>query len=323
MAPWIPAALAFIAVVFGTLSLALLWEALKDWLRRRRTRRHLEEIVENRPAIGEGAKGLLRDESSSGFLGRVAEVLPGAHTIESLLRQGRVDLTVESFVILVVAVAAGAAAASYLLVQSVLLSAFVAMLGAWAPYLWVSRRRTKRLRAFEEQFPEAIELLTRAIRAGHPVSAGIRMVAEEAPEAVAEEFRQLFEEQRFGLPFEDALLSLVDRLDSVDVRIFATALLIQRDVGGNLAEILDNLAETIRGRFYIRRQLRVYTAQGRLSGWILGLLPVFVAGVIFLIQRDYMMTLFGNLGGLAMLGAALTLQLLGVLWIRRIINIDI
>lgn len=179
------------------------------------------------------------------------------------------------------------------------------------------------MRRFEEQFPESIELLTRAIRAGHPISAGIRMVSEEGPEVVADEFRQLFEEQRFGLPFEDALLNLVDRLDTVDVRIFVTALLIQREVGGNLAEILDNLAHTIRGRFYIQRQLRVYTAQGRLSGWVLGLLPIFVAGVIFIIQPAYMMILFGNLGGLALLGSAAVLQLLGVLWIRSIINIDI
>ena len=323
MAPWLPAALVFVSAVFGTLSLALLWEALRDWNRRRTARRHMEAMLENK-ALSSETSELIRDEAAGvGPLGRLAHFLPGTRTVEELLQQGRVSLTVESFVVLVFAMALGAAAAVFLLTSSMLLATLAAVFGAWLPYAWVSRRRTRRLRRFEEQFPESIELLTRAIRAGHPISAGIRMVSEEGPDVVAEEFRQLFEEQRFGLPFEDALMNLVDRINSVDVRIFVTALLIQREVGGNLAEILDNLATTIRGRFYIQRQLRVYTAQGRLSGWVLGLLPIFVAGVIFIIQPTYMMVLFGNLGGLALLGSAVVLQLLGVLWIRSIINIDI
>ena len=140
---------------------------------------------------------------------------------------------------------------------------------------------------------------------------------------VAEEFRQTFEEQRFGLPFNDALLGLVDRVNLVDVRIFTIAVLIQREVGGNLAEILDNLAETIRGRFYIRRQLRVYTAQGRMSGYALAALPIVVGTAAFLIDREYFSLLFTTAAGRLAIFIAIVLQIMGVFWIRKIIDIYI
>ena len=139
---------------------------------------------------------------------------------------------------------------------------------------------------------------------------------------VAKEFRQTSEEQRFGLPFEEALLGLVDRTDMVDVRIFVIAVLVQREVGGNLAEILENLATTIRRRFYLRRQLRVYTAQGRMTGYALAGMPVAVGTIIFFLQPDYVGTLFSGLLGWTMVITALVLQGLGALWIKKIITID-
>jgi hypothetical protein len=169
----------------------------------------------------------------------------------------------------------------------------------------------------------AILVLTRAIRAGHPLTSGIQMVGAEGPLGVADEFRQMFEEHRFGIPFEDALLGFVDRLNSVDVRIFAIAILVQREVGGNLAEILDNLANTIRERFYIRRQLRVYTAQGRLSGYVLAALPIVVGVAMFLLQPEYLMLLFTTFVGWLLVAIAIVLQVFGYLWIRKIVNIDI
>jgi tight adherence protein B len=176
---------------------------------------------------------------------------------------------------------------------------------------------------FEEQLPEAIDLLGRAIRAGHPLSSGLDMVARETAKPVAEEFQRTFEEQRFGLPLEDSLLAMADRVTLVDVRILVTAILIQRNVGGNLAEILDNIAYTIRERFKIRRQLRVYTAQGRMAGYVLAVLPITVGTIIFFLNPDYMMTLFRDpIGKLAVYSAAI-LQTSGYLWIRKIVNIEI
>lgn len=323
---WFPALMVASATIFGVLTVVLLWEVARDWMRRLRARRQLRNLT-GTSAKNSGiaaAASLLRERGVRGGLGRrVADALPGIGTAERLLRQARIEMGVESFLAMTVACALGIGAAVLLLTGSVIFTAMAAAIGAFLPYAWLARRRAQRVRDFEEQLPEAIDLLTRAIRAGHPISSGIRMVGEDASPVVAEEFRITFEEQRFGLPFEDALANLVHRNDLVDVRIFATALLVQRDVGGNLAEILENLATTIRGRFYIRRQLRVYTAQGRMTGWVLGLLPIAVGTLIWFIEPEYMNLLLQGLGGRAVLGAAAFLQLIGVFWIRRVIAIEI
>jgi tight adherence protein B len=149
------------------------------------------------------------------------------------------------------------------------------------------------------------------------------MVAEEATEPIAGEFQRTHEEHRFGLPFEDALLAMADRIQIVDVRILVTAILIQREVGGNLAEILDNLASVIRARFTIRRQLRVYTAQGRFSGYVLGILPIAVGAAIYSLNPPYIQLLFTDPLGKLLVIVAVVFQIIGFLWIRKIVNIEI
>jgi tight adherence protein B len=204
-----------------------------------------------------------------------------------------------------------------------LFALIAAIVGGLLPLLYLKQRRRRRISMFEEQFPEGIDLMGRAIRAGHPLSAGIRMVSEETKDPIASEFRQIFEEQRFGLPFEEALLGLADRNELADVRIFVTALLVQREVGGNLAEILDKISQTIRARFTIRRQLRVYTAQGRLSGYVLGAMPIVVGLAIYGLNPDYIGLMFEESLGRFLLLAAVTMQVIGYLWIRHIVNIEI
>lgn len=321
---WFPAMMVFSTVVFGTIALALFWEATRDWVRRRRTARRLKSMLRPEEARSAAALEILREgDESEGLLSSFVRSLPGVEAASALMRQSRLGWGVETFVLMTAGFAAAIGLSVLLVTGSLLFASLGVFCGAWLPYLYARRRRAKLLTAFEEQLPEAIDLLTRAIRAGHPLSSGMRMVAEEGPAVVAEEFGQTFEEQRFGLPFNDALLGMVDRIDLVDVRIFVIAVLIQREVGGNLAEILENLAQTIRGRFYIRRQLRVYTAQGRMSGWILTLLPVGVGSVIFMLQPDYVMTLFTTTLGIFLVVTAVVLQILGGLWIRRIVNIEI
>ena len=323
---WFPALMVATATIFGVLALVLLWEMLRDWIQRVRARRQLRSLSdEGETRRISDAASLLRERigGDRGLVRRIAGLLPGVETAERLLRQARVTMGVESFVLLSGATAFALGAAVLVATNSLLFSALGAAAGVLLPYGWLAHRRLVRVRDFEEQFPEAIELLTRAIRAGHPISSGMRMVAEDAAPVIAEEFRTTFEEQRFGLPFEDALSNLVNRNDFVDVRIFATALLVQRDVGGNLAEILENLASTIRQRFYIKRQLRVYTAQGRLTGWVLGLLPLVVGTLIWFIEPEYMNLLLDGTGGRAVLAFAGVMQIVGVLWIRRVIAIEI
>lgn len=199
----------------------------------------------------------------------------------------------------------------------------VAALGAALPYLWVRRKKTKRMEKFEEHFPESIDLLGRAIRAGHAFSTGLQMVAEESPEPIAGEFRRVFEEQKFGLSLEDSLMALADRIELLSMRILVTAILIQREVGGNLAEILDKISYTIRERFTIERQVRVYTAQGRFTGYLLACLPIAVGFLIYMLNSEYIMILFERPIGRMMIAVAAILQITGYFIIRKIINIEI
>ena len=155
-----------------------------------------------------------------------------------------------------------------------------------------SHMRTKRFQKFEEKFPEAIDTLARAVRAGHAFTTALEMIANEVSEPVAGEFRQLYEEQKFGLPVRDALLNLADRIPLVDVKFFVTAVMLQRETGGNLAEILDNLSYVIRERFKILRQVRVHTAQGRLTMVLLMALPPTIVLIMQLLNPGFIRPLF-------------------------------
>lgn len=321
---WIPAILVFVAAVSGTAALAMFAEVLRDWWRRRDVARRVKPVLSGEARRNQDLHDLLkREDDPGGVLEVVSRMVPGARGLEGLLEQSRLDWSAGTFLILMLGLGFAAGAAALLVTGSLFWSAVWSVAAAAMPYLYASRRRRRRFLQFEEEFPHAIDLLTRAIRAGHPLSSGLGMVGEEGPPEVSREFRRVFEEQRFGIPFDEALLGMVDRTDMMDVRIFAIAVMVQREVGGNLAEILDNLAHTIRRRFYLRRQLRVYTAQGRMTGYALAALPVVVGGGIFLLNREYALPLFTELVGQVLLAAAVVFQLIGVIWIRKIINIDI
>jgi tight adherence protein B len=191
------------------------------------------------------------------------------------------------------------------------------------PFAIVAYLREKRLRQFEERFPEALDLLGRAVRAGHAFTTGLEMIAKESPDPVASEFRTTFEEQNFGLPLRDALLNLTERVPSIDVRFFVTALLIQKETGGNLAEILDGLARVIRDRFRIYREVKVRTAQGRLTAGILIALPVFMMIVLTVLNPTYMKVMFEDPRGPVILTVAGAMQIVGSLLLWRIIHIEV
>ena len=161
-------------------------------------------------------------------------------------------------------------------------------IGFGLPFLVLKIKRTKRLRTFEEQFPEGLDLISRALKAGHAFATGLKMVADEMPEPVGPEFRKTFDEQNFGLPMKDALDNLSFRMPLLDVRFFATAVLIQRETGGNLSEILENLSHVVRERFKILRQVRVYTAHGRFTGYVLLALPAVLGIALSFINPDHM-----------------------------------
>ena len=187
----------------------------------------------------------------------------------------------------------------------------------------LKHKRSSRLYKFEEHFPEALDLLSRAVRAGHAFSAGMKMVADELEEPVGPEFRKAFDEQNYGLPLKESLNNLAERIPLLDVRFFSTAVLIQRETGGNLSEILDNLANVVRERFKIRRQVRVHTAHGRFTGYVLMALPAFLAIALFFINPDHMRLLFEERLGQLMIVGCIFMQTVGFIWIKQIVKIEV
>lgn len=199
----------------------------------------------------------------------------------------------------------------------------IGLVALFLPILVVAWKRRSRMHQFEERFPEALDLLGRAVRAGHAFTTGLEMIAKESAEPLAGEFRTTFEEQNFGLPLRDALLNLSERVPLLDVRFFVTALLIQKETGGNLAEILDGLARVIRDRFRIYREVQVRTAQGRLTAAILIALPIFMATVLSIINPAYMKVLFEDPKGPYILGTAAGMQLVGSMILWKIIHFEV
>jgi tight adherence protein B len=197
------------------------------------------------------------------------------------------------------------------------------IIGAVMPYSYASFRRGRRFQKFEELFPEAIDTLARAVRAGHAFTTALELISNEISEPIASEFRKLFEEQKFGLPVRDALLNLTERVPLVDVKFFVTAVMLQRETGGNLAEILDNLSYLIRERFKIMRQVRVYTAQGRLTMMLLMGLPPIIVITMLIMNPAFIRPLFADPIGHTLIVAGITLQTVGYFIIRRIIRIQV
>src|SRR5436305_1161227 len=207
--------------------------------------------------------------------------------------------------------------------ESLLFTVVGVMLGAIMPYSYASYRRSKRFQEFETLFPHAIDQVARAVRAGHAFTTALELIANDTAEPVASEFRKLFEEQKFGLPVRDALMNLTERVPLVDVKFFVTAVMLQRETGGNLAEILDNLSYVIRERFKILRQVRVHTAQGRLTMVLLMALPPTIVVIMLTMNPGFIRPLFTDPIGHMLIVGGITLQTLGYFVIRRIIRIQV
>jgi tight adherence protein B len=191
------------------------------------------------------------------------------------------------------------------------------------PYAVVRSVATRRIAKFEEQFPEAIDLISRALRAGHAFTTSLGMVAEEVAEPVRSEFKLLYDRQNYGMPLPDALRNFAERLPLLDARFFVTAVLTQRESGGNLAEVLDSLAALVRERFRLKRQVRTLSAHGRITGFVLASLPIVLSVLLYLIAPAHISRLVTDPIGVRMVMAVVVLQVIGFIAMRRIINIEI
>jgi len=248
-----------------------------------------------------------------------------AHRIDQLLVQSGVKWSVESFLLWSGAalVAGGFLAAQWPLPLPLALRAGVALLSSMLPLVLVRRARVRRLARIEEQLPEAADFIARALRAGHSFTNVLQIVGNELPEPLSGEFRIAREEINYGVPMSEALHNLAARIPLTDLRYLIIAILIQRETGGNLAEILGNISQIIRGRLKLAAQVRVLSAEGRMSAWVLGLLPFCVAGMLLLINPDYIKPLWTDPSGIRLLWYALAMIVFGVIWLRKIIRIRI
>lgn len=202
------------------------------------------------------------------------------------------------------------------------LGAMLGLVTAAGPYALAARRRWTRLNAFEEQFPEAIDLIARSLRAGHTFTTGLGIAAEEIPAPVGPEFRRVYDEQNFGMALSDALKFMAQRVPVLDARFFVTAVLTQRESGGNLAEVLDNLSSVMRDRFKVRRQIRVVSAHGRLTAWVLSLLPPALAAVLYTAAPKTMNEFVTDPIGQRVVVLAVALELVGVFIISKLVDVE-
>ena len=243
--------------------------------------------------------------------------------IQDALLQAGMKFRAGNFLLLCAFCGVAAGLATVLYTRNPAIAWAALIIGGFLPYSVVSYRRQKRFEKFEELFPEAIDTLARAVRAGHAFTTSIEMISNEIAEPLATEFRKLFEEQKFGMPVRDALMNLTERVPLVDVKFFVTAVMLQRETGGNLAEILDNLSYVIRERFKIQRQVRVHTAQGRLTMALLMAMPPTVVTILLVFSPDFVRPLFYDPIGHALLVLSIALQTVGYFVIRKIIKIQV
>jgi tight adherence protein B len=210
-----------------------------------------------------------------------------------------------------------------LFVRALLLAVIAGVAAGLIPYVYLYVKRAARFSRFDALLPEAIDLMSRALRAGHAVTSAIEMVSQEIAEPVASEFGIVFKEQNLGLPIREAIVGLVERVPLEDVRFLATAILVQKETGGNLAEVLDKTSAVMRERIRIRGQLRIYTAQGRVTGWVLCTLPFVVFLVINLVNHDYEKKLWTDPLGLHVVYVGLVMMAIGIYAIRKIIDLKV
>jgi tight adherence protein B len=211
----------------------------------------------------------------------------------------------------------------YLRTGAAILGVLVGLLLGFTPLFFVRFKRGKRFNQFEQELPEALDLMVSALRAGHSLVAALRLVAYESPQPLGGEFRICFDEQNFGLELRTAMDNLVNRVPLQDLRIVMTAILIQKESGGNLAEVLDKASYVIRERFRLKRQVRVHTAQGRMTGWILSLLPLVLGFAMYLVNPETMSLLWTRPVGMKLLYASGAMTITGGLIIRKIVNMEV
>ncbi|HEV2275277.1 MAG TPA: type II secretion system F family protein [Acidobacteriaceae bacterium] len=316
-----------IFIVFLSLTFTIVILLTRPSKSQKRVEHRLAAIHRGSAQPEEASTGLeLVKPEEAGLVRKFSEHLEGYPWIgglQSLILHAGSGMTVGSLVLSSAGAAAGAALLTHLWMPVAPTEAAAALACGCAPSLWLLVKRTRRLKAFNASLPEAIDLMARALRAGHSVNSAIEMVAEQSPQPLGGEFAQVFHEQRLGLRFRDALIEMTRRVASKDLHFLVTAILVQKETGGDLTEILDRTAYVIRERIRIAGEVKVYTAQGRLTGWILSSLPLVMLALINVANPGYSRLLFHDPLGQKLLYAGGALIAVGGLIIRKVVDIRV
>ena len=272
-----------------------------------------------------GVTSLLRDQYLKDLtpFERSLENLPGVQSLSIAIEQSGIDTRAYKMVLLGLFMAAGVAIAIWFFFQNLLIALAVGLPFIFVPALYILVKRKQRMDRFEEQLPEALEIMSRALQAGHPFNETLNFVGEEMDDPIAAEFGRVFSDLNFGLPMKAAFQGILTRVPSVSLHTLVTAVLIQSESGGRLAEILDKVAEVIRGRFRLQRKLKTLSAEGRMSAWVLGLVPFVLAGMMLIVAPDYLPVLLEDPLGIKIILTSFALMIVGIFWIRKIIRIRV
>ena len=286
----------------------------------RRRLAEIDSVDSQREAASLLRQKYLRDLSP---LARRLEDLPQMETLARYIEQSGVNILAHRLVALAILCAAAATVIASAFTDSLVLTLLALAGGGAAPFMYVSRVRRNRLDKFEEQLPDAIDVMKRAMRAGHPFNSCLKLVAEDMDEPIAREFELTFADVNYGNDLRRALLGMLMRVPSTNLMAVVTAVLIQKETGGNLAEIFERISQVIRSRFRFGRRVRTLSAEGRLSAWILTLVPMILFGVLWVTTPDYLPPLLENPTGQKMLVFAVVMMVVAVYWMRKIIRIDL
>ncbi len=308
---------AFVAVVFALEGGYLLWDRNRGPEVQRLRRR-----VRNLSAGGTNRADLLKTQESS-FMEQLLLTVPRLSALDRVIEQSGRDFSVSRLLLACLACGTVGFLAIVLLNRPYLIALIVGALAGAAPLGWVLYERGKRLGQMEAQLPDAIDLIARGMRAGHAFPATLQMVAEESPDPLAQEFRIVHDEMNFGLSLDDAFRNLATRLPIDDVRFFVIAVLLQRETGGNLAEVLGNIGALVRSRFKLLGKVKVLAAEGKLSAWILGLMPIVMAFIINMLNPKFMSLLWTDPTGLNLIYACAVMYVIGIFWMWRLVKIRV
>jgi len=317
----------FIVLVGATVFMLTMGLVVPTFGDQRRTRKLLKRRLAGIESElgGSSAASLMREKYLRELspLEQQLENLPGMEALASMIEQSGGTLLAHQLVAAAILLAAAGAFMAGMVLHSMLAALVGAGVGAMLPFIKIRRARAQRFAKLEEQLPDAIDVLRRALRAGHPLGACLKLVAEDMPQPIAKEFELAFDDINYGNDVRRAFLGFLERVPSVTMMSFVTAVLVQRETGGNLAEVLDQISRVVRGRFKFFRKVRTLSAEGRMSAWVLALVPLMLVSLISFTSPDYLPVLTHDPLGRKLIGAAVVLGLLGVLWIRKLLRIEV